>query len=525
VSAGQLVLDCLMGLALAGAYVAQMVRWLRVLQREHYEPASMHRFLGRWSTPQVASAKSPERSIEKRSVTLSHVLIVVLVVTTVLRVDVAIVLVTTLYGVFCPQGLSMKGRTGKLRWTRRLTIIALVATLLSVAVGVGGLFTVRPWLAFVAMVWAVPVTLDVTARLLAPYERHHSQKFVDRAVDRLAHVQPRIVAITGSYGKTSTKNHLADLLSSDGGVVASPRSFNNRSGLSRAINQNLADGSRIFIAEMGTYGPGEIRELCSWCPPEIAIVTAIGPVHLERMKSLDGIDQSKFEITEQARTVVVNIDDDRLNRWVARLNQSGKRVRTAGSVNDDASVRVVPDGSTWSVLVDGVSVARMDQVNGIQPTNLACALAGALELGLSFDQVARRIVGVAPVANRSNVVTSPSGVVLIDDTFNANPASALAALTLLGSLPLTGRRVVVTPGLIELGDEQYGANMELGRRAASLGVTLVAVGRTNAKPLQVGYFGPLQRFDTRDEAVNWVRSNLVAGDGVLYLNDLPDHYP
>jgi UDP-N-acetylmuramoyl-tripeptide--D-alanyl-D-alanine ligase len=188
-------------------------------------------------------------------------------------------------------------------------------------------------------------------------------------------------------------------------------------------------------------------------------------------------------------------------------------------------VRVVPDGSTWSVLVDGVSAAVMDQAHGIQPTNLACALAGALELGLAVDQVALRVLGVAPVANRSNVVTAPSGVVLIDDTFNANPASALAALTLLGSLPLTGRRVVVTPGLIELGDEQYGANMELGRRAASLGVSLVAVGRTNVKPLQGGYIGPLQRFDTRDQAVAWVRTTLVAGDGVLYLNDLPDHYP
>jgi UDP-N-acetylmuramoyl-tripeptide--D-alanyl-D-alanine ligase len=514
-----------MGLALGGAFVAQMVRWLRVLQREHYEPTSMRRFLGRWSTPQVASAKSTERSKEKRPVTLSHVLIIALVATVVLSADVAIVVVTTLYGVFCPQGLSMKGRTSKLRWTRRLTVTALVATALSAAVGVAGLFTVRPWLAFVAMVWAVPVTLDVTARLLAPYERHHSQKFVDRAVARLTQVRPRIVAITGSYGKTSTKNHLADLLSSDGGVVASPRSFNNRSGLSRAINENLVDGSRIFIAEMGTYGPGEIRELCSWCPPEIAIVTAIGPVHLERMKSLDVIDQSKFEITEQARTVVVNIDDDRLNRWVDRLNQSGKRVRTAGSANTRASVRVVPDGSTWSLLVDGVGAAVIDQVHGIQPTNLACALAGALELGLAVDQVALRVLGVAPVANRSNVVTAPSGVVLIDDTFNANPASALAALNLLGSLPLTGRRVVVTPGLIELGDEQYGANMELGRRAASLGVSLVAVGRTNVRPLQGGYFGPLQRFDTRDEAVAWVRATLVAGDGVLYLNDLPDHYP
>jgi UDP-N-acetylmuramoyl-tripeptide--D-alanyl-D-alanine ligase len=485
----------------------------------------MRRFLGRWSTPLVASAKSSERSTEKRPVTLTHVLIVVLVVVTVLRLDTLIVVVTTLYGVFCPQGLSMKGRTDQLHWTRRLTVTAVVATLLSAAVGVGGLFTVRPWFAFAAMVWAVPVTLDVTARLLAPYERRHSQKFVDQAAARLARVQPRIVAITGSYGKTSTKNHLADLLGGDTGVVASPRSFNNRSGLARAINENLADGTRIFIAEMGTYGPGEIRELCSWCPPEIALVTALGPVHLERMKTLEVIDQSKFEITERAHTVVVNIDDDRLGRWVDRLRASGKRVRTAGSVNATASVRVIREAAEWSLVVDGATIATLAPVMGVQPTNLACAVAGALELGLTVDQVTMRLASVAAVPNRSNVVTAASGVVVIDDTFNANPASALAALTLLGSLPLTGRRVVVTPGLIELGDEQYGANMELGRRAATMGATLAAVGRTNVKPLQVGFVGPLQRFNTRDEAVSWVRSTLVTGDGVLYLNDLPDHYP
>jgi UDP-N-acetylmuramoyl-tripeptide--D-alanyl-D-alanine ligase len=92
-------------------------------------------------------------------------------------------------------------------------------------------------------------------------------------------------------------------------------------------------------------------------------------------------------------------------------------------------------------------------------------------------------------------------------------------------MALSGRRVVVTPGLVELGDEQYSANMELGRKVASLKATLVAVGRTNARPLQVGYVGSVERFDTRDEAVSWVRATLVPGDGVLYLNDLPDHYP
>jgi UDP-N-acetylmuramoyl-tripeptide--D-alanyl-D-alanine ligase len=523
VSTGDVVLVSLMGAALAGAYVAQMARWLRVLQREHYEPSSMRRFLGRWSTPQAASAKSPERSRAKRPVTLSHVLIFLLVAATALRDDFLIVLVTTAYGLFCPQGLSMRGRTSKLRWTRRLVVTAIVATVISVAIGVAGLFTVRPWLAFVAMVWAVPVTLDVTSRLLAPYEFRHSQKFVDQAVARLDRVKPRIVAITGSYGKTSTKNHLADLLSADSGVVASPRSFNNRAGLSRAINENLADDSRIFIAEMGTYGPGEIRELCSWCPPEIAVVTALGPVHLERMKSMEAIEVSKFEITERARTVVLNVDDGRLNNWAARL--STKRLRTAGSTNAAASVLVVVNAHQWVVSVDGETVATMDAVSGVQPTNLACALACALELGVAASDLAERLARVTPVASRSNVVTAPSGVVVIDDTFNANPASAASALTLLASLPIPGRRVVVTPGLVELGDEQYGANMELGRKVASMGASLVAVGRTNLVPMRVGFFGPVQRFDTRDDAVAWVRATLKTGDGVLYLNDLPDHYP
>ena len=114
---------------------------------------------------------------------------------------------------------------------------------------------------------------------------------------------------------------------------------------------------------------------------------------------------------------------------------------------------------------------------------------------------------------------------MVDDTFNANPASAASALSLLMSLDLTGRRVVVTPGLIELGRDQYGENLALARRIAALGAELAIVARTNALPLSKGYEKPAMRFDTRDEAVAWVRSTLVAGDGVLYLNDLPDHYP
>jgi UDP-N-acetylmuramoyl-tripeptide--D-alanyl-D-alanine ligase len=191
----------------------------------------------------------------------------------------------------------------------------------------------------------------------------------------------------------------------------------------------------------------------------------------------------------------------------------------------EATVRVESVENEWRIWIDGAVVCSMDLRLGVQPTNLACAIGAALELGVLASQIGIRLTRIQSIVNRSQVVTAASGVLVIDDTFNANPASAFAALTLLTSLPLSGRRVVVTPGLIELGSDQYGENLSLAQKVAAYGGELVVVGRTNAKSLQVGYQKPVRRFNTRDEAVTWVRSSLVTGDGVLYLNDLPDHYP
>lgn len=521
----QIVGQAIVGVVIAAAFSAQLLRWLRVLQREHYDPKSMITFLGRWSTPQVAPASATRSKRDKRPFTLSHACFIALCIGVLFSSVIVVVVSTVIYGLFCPYGLSIRGRTSKLQWTRRLTTVAAVTILTALVIGSLGIFIPSHWLLASMCVWAVPMLLDVLTRALSPLEKRNAQHFVDQASERLRRVQPIVVGITGSFGKTSTKNHLNDLLSSDGGIVASPRSFNNRAGLSRAINENLADGTRVFIAEMGTYGPGEIAELCSWCTPNLAVITAIGPVHLERMKSLDVINEAKFEITEGAHTVVVNFDDVRLATWPERLSAQGKKVRTAGSTNESADVRVVDRGENIEVIVDGQSLGIHERLAGVQLTNLACAIAAALELGMLTSDVLKRLSRVQQVANRANVVTAPSGVVVIDDTFNANPASAASALELLRSQDVSGRKVLVTPGLIELGPEQYPENLKLARDAAAYGVELVIVGRTNARALEKGYGEPAKRFDTRDQAVAWVRETLKAHDAVLYLNDLPDHYP
>lgn len=162
---------------------------------------------------------------------------------------------------------------------------------------------------------------------------------------------------------------------------------------------------------------------------------------------------------------------------------------------------------------------------GVQPSNLACATAVAIELGVEPDTVARRLRSIPSVANRLAQGTSPSGVVVVDDTFNSNPAGARAALEALAAVPASGRRVVVTPGMVELGGRQRAENQLLGASAVETASDLVVVGRTNRRALLAGARGRAVTVRTRQQAVEWVRANLGPGDAVLYENDLPDHYP
>src|SRR5437870_3647177 len=139
-------------------------------------------------------------------------------------------------------------------------------------------------------------------------------------------VKPAVVAVTGSYGKTSTKGYIAHLVGSSRALVASPRSFNNRAGLARAVNEQLAPGTEVFVAEMGAYGPGEIAELCYWVRPRIGVITAIGPVHLERFGSEERIVEAKAEIFTGVETAVLNVDDDRLEDVARQIAAGGMRV-------------------------------------------------------------------------------------------------------------------------------------------------------------------------------------------------------
>jgi len=195
--------------------------------------------------------------------------------------------------------------------TARLRRLAAACVLLQALLAAGALWLGAP-AAVGTLAALTPVIIDLGTLIMRPAEARLVRRFRVKAEATLARVSPRVIAVTGSYGKTSTKNHIRDLLGGTFNVVASPASWNNTTGLSRTVNEHVGPDTEILVAEMGTYGLGEIREMCSWVKPEIGIITAIGPMHLERMKTLDTIAQAKSEILEGVRVAILNVDDERL---------------------------------------------------------------------------------------------------------------------------------------------------------------------------------------------------------------------
>ncbi|MGH9025015.1 MAG: Mur ligase family protein, partial [Acidimicrobiia bacterium] len=355
------------------------VRWLRVAQREHYIPGCVTRFWWRWL----------------RTGPLNLALGLALLAACVVGIRVpAVLLAAAVVMAVWPVGLGPRGRTGMLAWTRRLRTVAGATVIIGAAVGVvvGLTSGLVPVAAAIAVL--VPFIVDAALLVTAPLEARLADRHLRAAGAKLGRIKPVVVAITGSYGKTSTKEHLRDLLVGSYEVVASPASFNNKAGLSRAINEQMIGSCEVFVAEMGTYGPGEIRELCEAIPPDIGVITAIGPVHLERMGSLEAITAAKSEILEHAKTAILNVDSPQLADLAPDVAARIEVVR-CGSADETVDVAVIARGADFEVRVAGARHV-VPRPEGVQPGNVACAIAAARAIGLSQEQIGERIVKLSP---------------------------------------------------------------------------------------------------------------------------------
>jgi len=336
-----------------------------------------------------------------------------------------------------------------------------------------------------------------------------------------------VIGVTGSSGKTSTKDMIAQLVRRLGPTVAPPGSFNNELGHPYTALQADPD-TRFLVLEKGARGPGHVRYLCDVAPPRISVVLNVGVAHLGEFGSVEQIAAAKGELVEALPAdgvAVLNADDERVRAMAGR---TGARVVLVGEA-DDATVRardVTFDerGRAAYTLVTpvGLQPVRLGLTGRHQVGNSLAAAAVAIELGMPLTEVAAALGDLQLVSTRRmDVFDRPDGVTVIDDSYNANPASMGAALRALADLG-SGRRTLAVLGyMAELGDFERAGHEEVGRLAAELGVDRLFVVEEAAAPIHDGasavvtWEGESVLVSDQDAAIEAVRRDLLPGDAVL----------
>ncbi|MFV2144497.1 MULTISPECIES: UDP-N-acetylmuramoyl-tripeptide--D-alanyl-D-alanine ligase [Isoptericola] len=347
-----------------------------------------------------------------------------------------------------------------------------------------------------------------------------------------AAAEVRVVAVTGSVGKTTTKDLLGQLLGPDVGpeaIVVPAGSFNNEIGLPLTVLR-VTTATRVLVLEMGADAPGDITALTRLAPPDVGIVLAVGTAHLGRFGDVETIARTKGEMVEGVRpggTTVLNVDDSRVAAMAARAAPT-TAVVTFGTI-PASSVRardVVVDGGRARFTLttaDGSAPVTLRLVGAHHVTNALAAAAAALELGVPLDAVASRLSEAGPLSpHRMAVVERSDGVTIVDDSYNANPDSMRAALRTLAVMAGRTRRSVAVVGeMLELGDAARVEHDAIGRLAVRLNVKrLVVVGEgayhVHEGAQQEGSWGEESVFVPDLEAAREVLSaELTEGDVVL----------
>ena len=414
------------------------------------------------------------------------------------------------------------------RMKRLYAAVALVAVL-------GGLILNLIGLPGVFLFVGVPYLTLAAGYLMQPVEKAISNYYLNDAKKKLdARTDLIKIGITGSYGKTSTKFILATILEEKYDVLATPSSFNTPMGLTRVIREQLADHHQVFLAEMGARHVGDIKELVDLVHPGYGMITSVGAQHLETFGSVDKVADTKFELIEGLPAdgmAFFAADGGEVDKLYERAKVKKYRAGLKGALLDMRAddIEVGPEGSTFVLrnsLGEKVTcTTRLLGRHNIQNIVLACSL--ARQLGLTMEQIARGVGKIKPVEHRLQLIPG-AGVTVIDDAFNSNPVGAKAALDVLSGFP--GRHVVVTPGMVEQGEQEDEINRRFGAQMAYACDIAILIGKKHTAPIVEGLLNGGMAQDkiyvvsSLDEATAVIGQIGQPGDTILFENDLPDNY-
>lgn len=371
-----------------------------------------------------------------------------------------------------------------------------------------------------------------------PIEKLVYLSFKNKAIKRLNESNSLdVIGITGSYGKTSTKTILSDILNVKYNALPTPKNFNTPYGLIITINNYLDKFDDYLIAEMGAYKIGEIQELCDLVKPKYGILTKIGTAHLEIFGSQENIQKGKFELIESLPPDgigVLNGDDE------LQLNYKLKntcKIVWIGIENENvdvhaSNIKVTNEGTTFDCKFKGDSktykfTTKLLGYSNIY--NILSSIALAKELGLSIEDMKKGVLKAKSIEHRLELKPSVGNITFIDDAYNSNPIGSKTALDILKLMP--GKRIIITPGMVELGEKSYELNKELGMYMKGNCDEVILVGKKITEPIQDG----LKESGFKEKNIHIVKSinegialaKSLAKDKETYIlleNDLPDSY-
>lgn len=373
--------------------------------------------------------------------------------------------------------------------------------------------------------------------ILKPVENMINRRYYNEAAEMLRSMPGlKIIGITGSYGKTSTKHYLHRILSEHFDTLMTPGSFNTTLGVIRTVREYLKPYNEVFIVEMGAKQKGDIKEICDLVHPSVGIVTAVGPQHLESFKTIENVRDTKFELVDALPSDGLAVVNDDFGMIAGRKVDNVDCIRYA--VNDTANaaytvkdVTYSANGTDFVVVSEGKEDLKLHTtlVGECNISNLMAAVAVARALGVPDRKIKYAVERIEQVEHRLNLKRTPGGIVIIDDAFNSNPVGSGMALDVLSGMT-GGKRIIITPGMIELGDRTYELNREFGVKIASSADVAIVVGQYNRDAIVDGLKeGGMaeSKYHTVDSfaAAQQLLTTIVApGDTVLYENDLPDTF-
>ena len=381
------------------------------------------------------------------------------------------------------------------------------------------------------------IILSIIANFInTPIEALNRKRYINQAKEKLKQMPDLIViGITGSYGKTSVKNYLCRMLSSKYNVFATPKNYNTTMGIVKTIREDLKPIHQIFICEMGATHIGDIKEICDIVEPKIGIITAIGPQHLESFKSIDNIIKTKFElmdsVTKNNGITFLNYN----NEYIAKQDLN-KNILTYGVDNENLDYNSFNLTSSSRGLSFTLSSNKSKEklefktklIGKHNVINLTGAIGIANYLGIPLNKIVNSVREIKNVEHRLELI--PHGNLnIIDDSYNSNPISSKSALDTLAEFE--GTKIIVTPGLIELGKDEEKYNFELGKYMVNICDYIFLVNSKSAKYILEGInsmnFNEDKIFivNTPQEAMQHISQlNINNKVTVLLENDLPDNY-